>query len=238
LKGYIVVSKALLVVKSKAALAVLGVVLAGAGGTAVAVAATGGHVPVLSALVGSSSAHSATKSADTGSDASSHAHTVSLEGVLESFASSAHTISVLGNGDTSPTTIDVNGGTEVNGEHASTLADLTKATGHKVQVQATKQSDGKLLAWKITVEGATGSQGQGQGQEQQTELHGTVTSVVAPSFVLKLSDGSSKTVTVSKATMFAGRAHRLSDLKVGDSVSVHGTSQSDGTVAAASVEDH
>jgi hypothetical protein len=228
------VSKALLVVKSKAALAVLGVVLVGGGGTAVAMAATGGHVPVLSALVGSSSAHSAAKSADTGSDASSHAHTVSLEGVLESYASGAHTISVLGNGDASATTIDVNASTKVNGEHASALADLTKAIGQKVQVQATRQSNGTLVAWKITVEGATGNNGHGQ----QTELHGTVSSVGATSFVLKLPDGSSKTVTTSKSTMFAGRAHRLSDLKVGDSVSVHGSAQSDGTVAATSVEDH
>jgi hypothetical protein len=236
------VSKALLVVKSKVALAVLGVVLVGGGGTAVAVAATGGHVPVLSALAG----HSTTKTADSGSDAASHAHTISLEGVLKSYDATAHTISVLGNGDTSATTIGVDSKTEVNGEQASVLADLTKSVGHKVQVQATKQSDGTLLAWKITVEGATGSQGQeqgsgqgsGQGQGQQTELQGTVASVGATSFVINLPGGGTKTVSVSKATMFAGRAHRLSDLKVGDAVSVHGSAQSDGTVAAASVEDH
>jgi Domain of unknown function (DUF5666) len=234
------VSKALLVVKSKVALAVLGVVLVGGGGTAVAVAATGGHVPVLSALAG----HSTTKTADSGSDAASHAHTVSLEGVLKSYDATAHTISVLGNGDTSPTTIEVDSNTKVNGEHASALADLTKAVGHKVQVQATKQSNGTLLAWKITVEGATGSEGQGQGsgqgsgQGQQTELQGTVASVGATSFIINLPGGGTKTVTVSAAALFAGRAHKLSDLKVGDAVSVHGTSQGAGTVAAASVEDH
>jgi hypothetical protein len=239
-----VVSKALLVVKSKLALAVLGALVVGGGGTAVAVAATGGHVPVLSTLVGSS--HSANKTPDTGSDASSHAHTVSLEGVLEGYDSGAQTISVLGNGDTSATTIDVNSKTEVNGDQASSLSDLTKAKGHKVQVQATKQSDGSLLAWKITVEAVTGSQGQGQGsgqgqgqgQGQQTELQGTVSSVGTTSFVLTLPDGSTKTVTVSAATTFAGRAHTLTDLKKGDVVSVHGTAQSGGTVAATSVEDH
>jgi hypothetical protein len=238
-----VVSKALLVVKSKLALAVLGVLVVGGGGTTVAVAATGGHVPVLSALVGNTQ-HAAKKTPDTGSDASSHAHTISLEGVLKGYDAGAGTISVLGTGDTSATTIDVNSKTEVNGDHASTLSDLTKSIGHKVQVQATKQSDGSLLAWKITVEAATGSQGQGQGQGQsqgqgqQVELQGTVSSIGTTSFVLTLPNGSTKTVAVSSATLFAGRAHKLGDLKKGDVVSVHGTSQSDGTIAATSVEDH
>ena len=239
------VGKALLVVKSKLTLTILGVVLVGGGGTAVAVTATGGHVPVLSTLVGSAH-HAATKTPDAGSSASSHAHTVSLEGVLKGYDATANTISVMANGATSATTIDVNASTTVNGVHASTLADLTSAGGHKVQVQATKQSDGTLLAWKVTVEAATGSQGPGQGQGpgqsqgQPTELQGTVLSVgmTSSSFVLTLPDGSTKTVTVSAATLFAGRAHKLTDLKKGDAVSVHGTTQGDGTFAATSVEDH
>jgi len=239
-------SKALLVVKSKAALAILGALVVGGGGTAVAVTATGGHVPVLSTLVGNAQ-HSANKSPKSGSNASSHAHTVSLEGVLQGYDASAHTVSVLGNGDTSATTIGVNSSTEVNGEHASALTDLTKAIGHKVEVQSTKQSDGSLLAWKITVESATGGQQTGQGQGpsqggqdpgQQTELQGTVLSVGTTSFVLTLQGGSTKTVTVSSATLFAGRAHKLGDLKIGDAVSVHGTTQTGGAVAATSVEDH
>jgi hypothetical protein len=234
------VSKALLVVQSKVALAVLGVVLVAGGGAAVAAAAAGAHVPVLSGLVG----HSTTKTHDTGSDASSHAHTISVEGVLQGYNAGAGTISVVEHGDTSATTIDVNSKTEVNGDHASSLGDLSKVIGHKVQVQVTRQSNGSLLAWKITVEAATGSQGQGQsggqgqGQGQQTELQGTVTSVGATSFVIKLLDGGTKMVTVSSTTHFAGRAHKLSELKVGDTVSVHGSSQSNGTVAADSVEEH
>src|SRR5215472_14492075 len=157
-------SKALLVVKSKAALAILGVLVVGGGGTAVAVTATGGQVPVLSTLVGNTH-HTATKTPETsGSNASSHAHTVSLEGVLKGYDATANTVSVLGNGATSATTIDVNSNTSVNGVHVSTLGDLTNAVGHKVQVQATKQSDGSLLAWKITVEAATGTPVPGQGQ--------------------------------------------------------------------------
>jgi hypothetical protein len=235
--------KALLVVKSKAALAILGVLVVGGGGTAVAVTATGGQVPVLSALVGHAP-HAATHTPEAGTSASSHAHTVSLEGVLKGYDAGAHTISVLGNGATSATTIGVNSSTTVNGAHATTLGDLSKAIGKKVQVQATKQGDDTLLAWKITVEAATPTQGTGQGtgtgqgQGQQTELQGTVSSLGTSSFVLTLPNGSTKTVTVSSATLFAGRAHKLGDLKKGDVVSVHGTTQSDGTVAATSVEDH
>jgi hypothetical protein len=217
------------VVKSKAALAVVGVLVLG-GATAVGLTATG---------------HSTTQTANQGSDAASHAHTISVEGVLQGYNAGASTISVVEHGDTSATTIDVNSKTEVNGEHASSLGDLSKVIGHKVQVQATSQSSGALLAWKITVEAATDSNGQGQGndhgqghgQDQQTELHGTVTSVGATSFVIKLLDGGTKMVTVSSTTHFAGHAHKLSELKVGDTVSVHGSSQSNGTVAAASVEE-
>jgi hypothetical protein len=168
--------KALLVVKSKAALAILGVLVVGGAGTAVAVTATGGNIPVLSALVGNA-AHAASKTPKAGNHASSHAHTVSLEGVLKGYNATANTISVLGNGAASATTIDVNSSTEVNGEHATALADLKKAIGHKVQVQATKQSGGTLLAWKITVEASTGrsrdrsaDQAAGHRAERRNEL--------------------------------------------------------------------
>jgi hypothetical protein len=137
-------------------------------------------------------------------------------------------------GDTSATTIDVSSHTEVNGEHASSLTDLSKEIGHKVEVQATRQSGGALLAWKITVAASTGS----QGQDQQIELQGTVMSIGTSSFVIKLSSGGTKTVTVSSATHFSGRIHKLSHLKVGDTVNVHGTIQSNGTVAATSVDEH
>jgi hypothetical protein len=153
-------NKALLAVKSKVALAILGAAVIAGSGTALAVTATGGNIPVLSTLVGSAP-HSGTKTPKAGASASSHAHTVSLEGTLKGYVASANTISVLGNDAKSATTIDVDSSTKVNGAHASTLKDLAKAIGHKVEVQAIKQSDGTLLAWKITVEAATSSQGQG-----------------------------------------------------------------------------
>ena len=50
-------------------------------------------------------------------------------------------------------TIAVDANTRVNGEHASTLADLAKATGHKVEVQARKRSGNTPQATKVTVQG-------------------------------------------------------------------------------------
>jgi hypothetical protein len=55
----------------------------------------------------------------------------------------------------SPCTITVNTTTTVNGEHASALADLANAIGHKVQVQADKQGN-SWVASKVTLEGAAG----------------------------------------------------------------------------------
>jgi hypothetical protein len=223
-------SKVLLAVNGKVAAAALGVVLVGGVGAATVAAAAGANVPVLSGIVG----HSTTK--DTGSDGSSHAHSISVEGVLTGYNAGGGTISVIEHGDKSATTIDVNSKTEVNGDRASSLKDLSKVIGHKVEAQVTKQKSGALLAWKITVEAADGNQSQSQGE--QVEVQGKVTSVGSSSFVIKMSDGSSKTVTVSSATHFSGKIDSLSHLKVGDMVNVHGTAQSNGSVAADTVEEH
>ena len=138
-------AKVLTVVKSKAALAVLGVALVG-GGTVAAFAATGHQVPFTG-----NHADAAAKP-DTAHNAhNKHGHTVSIEGVLKSYNAGA--ISVQSKDGTS-TTITVNADTRINGDHVSALGDLAKNIGNKVEVQAEKQSNGKLVAWKVTVAGA------------------------------------------------------------------------------------
>lgn len=238
-------AKLLALVHSKIALAVIGVVLVGGSGAAVA-AATHGQLNLAS-----SSAAQATHTPghDSGNDADSHAHTVSIEGKLTAYDSNGKTISVQARDAKSATTIKVDANTRVNGEHASSLADLTNAIGHDVQVQADKQSDGSLLAWKVTVEGTDsgnnsgdnhgGDGGDNGGQaSQHAAIAGTVASVDtgSSSFTVKLADGTTKTVTVSSSTEFEGSAHHLADLKAGMRVAVQGTSQSNGTIAAAQVE--
>ena len=225
-------SKLALLVQSKIAVAVLGAVVIGGGGTAVAVAATGGHVPFISAAT---SSHDATETPKAGDNDSEHAHSEGIEGVLKGYDASAATISVQGEHDTKPTTIAVNSATKVNGSHANTLADLTKNIGSKVEVEATKQADGSLLALKVTVQG----DGEGGGDANQAnQLAGKVKSVDTAnnSFQLQLADGSAKTVTVSAKTAFEGGLKDLASLTTGMTISVKGAAQADGTFAATSVQ--
>jgi hypothetical protein len=81
-------SKIAALAHSKVALAALGVVLVGGGGSAVAVAATSSHLSTLG--VNLSEAHSSTETPD------SHAHTMGIEGLLTacSTTSTPATISV------------------------------------------------------------------------------------------------------------------------------------------------
>ncbi len=236
--------KVLTLLQSKVALAVVGAVLVGGTGTAAAVAATTGHLPL------GNGTGTAKETPDASTSQDNHGHTVSIEGVLKGYDAGAKTISVLARGDKSATTVDVDDNTRVNGEQASKLSDLTKNIGHGVQVQATKQSNGSLLAWKVTVQGAepeATDTGQHEGQDngdgkgtgstsQQREARGTVSSVGASSFVVTTADGTKVTVDVNNTTRYDGAAHQLSDVKVGMRVTVEGTSQSNGSLLASSIE--
>lgn len=223
-------SKLLTLLHSKIAAAVVGVLLVGGSGAAV-VAANHGQIP----FTHSATTATATHTPDAHASDSSHAHTVSINGKLTAYAAAAKTIAVQATGATSATTISVDGNTRVNGEHANSLTDLTKAVGHDVQVQADKQSDGTLLAWKITVQGDASGSGSGS-QAGQHQISGTVASIGTDSFIIKLADGSTKTVTISTSTQFAGAAHSFKDLKQGMRVSIQGSEQSDGTFAATRIE--
>lgn len=218
--------KVALAVKSKVALAVLGVLVAGTGGTA-ALAATG-HLPSLPTQA------QATKSANDQGNDSNHGHTVGIEGTLKAYNAGAGTISVLADKASSATTITVNAKTEVNGAKATKLSDLTANIGHKVQVQADKQSDGSLVAWKVTVEGATDDHG--QSSDTRHDVSGTITGVTATGFVVKTADGDSVTVTANAQTSFAGAAATLSKVKTGMRVEVRGAFQANGTFLATSIQ--
>lgn len=224
----IMLGRAALLVKSKVAIAVLGVLVAGTGGTA-ALAATG-HLPSLP------SAANAAQSTNDHSNSSSRGHTIGVEGVLKSYDAGAKTISVQAQNETTATTIIVNAQTRVNGASATQLSDLSANVGHKVQVQAEKQSNGALLAWKITVEGSTGTQGSGSADRR--EVAGTVASVSATGFVVKVAGGAMVTVTTNDTTTFQlqGAAGGLSAVKVGVRVEVHGATQADGSFLATIVQ--
>ena len=218
--------KAALLVKSKVAIAVLGVVLAGSGGTA-ALAATG-HLPSLPATA------NAGQSANDHGNSGNHGHTVGIEGVLNSYNAGAGTISVLAQNATTATSVSVNAQTRVNGADATQLSDLSANIGHKVQVQADKQSDGSLVAWKITVEGASATPNAGSASRR--EVAGTVTSVSGTGFVVKVAGGGAVTVVTDDKTAITSAAGNLTDIKVGARVEVHGATQSDGSFLASSIQ--
>jgi hypothetical protein len=242
-------SKVLTLVQSKVALAVIGALAVSGGGAAVATAATG-HVPFTNIEV---SGHVSGTSTSGKSEANTHAHTVSVEGVLKSYSGS--TISVQPHTG-SAVSITVNSNTRVNGEHASKLSDLSKAVGHDVEVSATKDSKGNLTAWKVTVEGATNSSesqsndhsgdtnesSHAQGTPEAThaaetrDLSGTVTAVSGTSFTVKTQTGTTVQVTISSQTRFQGVASALSSVKTGMRVSVQGTYQGQTTFSATFVE--
>ncbi len=220
--------RAAFLVKSKVAIAVLGVLVAGTGGTA-ALAATG-HLPSLPSGV------NAAQSTNDHGNSSSRGHTIGVEGVLKSYDAGAKTISVQAQNETTATAITVNVQTRVNGVNATQLSDLSANVGHKVQVQAEKQSDGSLLAWKITVEGATDTQD--SGSVDRREVAGTVASVSATGFVVKVAGGAMVTVTTDDTTTFQlqGATGGLSAVKVGAHVEVHGVTQTDGSFLATIVQ--
>jgi hypothetical protein len=229
-------TKVVALLHSKLAVAVIGAVLVGGTGTAVALAATSGHLPLTQAT--SESHDGATKTPDS-HDNDNHAHSVSIEGVLKAYDAGGKTIGVLANGGKSPTIVAVDANTKVNGEQASSLADLSKNLGHGVEVQADKQSNGSLLAWKITVQGAedtgNGDDNGGDAHQGQQFAFGVIASVGSGSFVVTVGNGKTRTVTVNGSTQFMGSAHSLADLKKGMHVAAVGTMQSDGSLLASRV---
>jgi uncharacterized protein DUF5666 len=173
-------SKLALLLQSKTALAALGVLLVGSGGTAVAVTAASGHVPFtnisMPATHTSAPGNSgATPAMQQTPAANAHANAIAIEGVLKATATGTTTttattaptgtmttaqppitsIRVQPPGSKKAVTILVNAQTQVTGQ-AHTLARLAKYRGHRVQVQADKTGT-TLTAWKVTVMGMTSS---------------------------------------------------------------------------------
>jgi uncharacterized membrane protein YgcG len=78
---------------------------------------------------------------------------------------------------------------------------------------------------------------QNNDQHDGHQAEGAITSIDSgkTSFVVKTEHGSSVTVVVNSATVFTDGPHGFGDLKVGMSVEVDGTLQSDGTLTATRV---
>lgn len=86
----------------------------------------------------------------------------------------------------------------------------------------------------------TGTRGTGQngiGMMRSGAVTGSILSMDAISLTVKLADGSTKIVLFSGTTTYENTiAAQASDLKVGGEVAVFGTSNSDGSVTATSIQ--
>jgi hypothetical protein len=230
-------SKLTLLLKSKVAVAVVGAVLVGSTG-AVALAATHGKISLPGAAT---SAHDA-EATHTPNPASngSHAHTVAIEGTLVACSGSAPSsggtqVICVQDAQGHIHSVTITSQTNIVGDQTLVGKPWSALLGRKVQVQASEQSDGSLVAWKVTIEGApvgSGTPTPGGGQGQHAVAVGTIATLGQNTFTLTLSGGASQVVTVSSTTVYAGTVHGFSDLKAKMHVTVQGALQSDHSLAA------
>lgn len=215
--------KLALLFKGKVAAAVLGSALLVGGGTTAVLAANNGQLP----FVGQTQLQEHQDNDDNNNGANeNHNDGQQVEGVIKSI-DTGNSRFTLTPQQGAVVTVVVNAQTVFEGG-LSNLGSLK--VGQHVEAKGTLQSDGSLLAAKVEGQNANNDQ-------NENELKGTIASVNTGnnSFVLKLSNGTTRTVTVSSKTVFDGGFQSFADLKAGASVEVHGNLQSDGTLAATRV---
>lgn len=226
---------------SKAALALLGVLLMGAGGTTAIVSAHGTGMPSQPSHT-SASTNSSGNTTNAGSAGNDDRGDLQREahGTVTSIGAGSF---VLKRGDGSSITVAVTAQTQFKDDlHA--FSDLK--VGAQVEVKGRMQPNGMLAATSIEAqaepENANNANDDDANDDANNndagELHGTVVSVSASagSFVLKLGDGTTRTVTVSRQTAFEDDASGLSGLKSGAQVEVNGSAQANDAFAATRVE--
>ncbi len=235
-------------ISSKVALATIGgVLVVGAGATAMAVT----HLPAQSRVPGLAQAqptahgvtvngHVAIQGTLTGYNTATTPHTIQVTGRVEDLDSThgeAPATATVTHDPAcslkSPYTIRVSSTTRIDGDveghpdrDSSKPADPLAAAlaAHSgVEVQATEDSSCLLTASKVTI----------TAPQPQRSFVGMVATVGAASFTLQRAHDSTLTVNVSSATTFEGAAHSLAGLKHGMFVLVVGT-QPDATTVDAS----
>jgi uncharacterized protein DUF5666 len=141
-------------------------------------------------------------------------------------------------GVSGPIAVAVTKDTRVNGAGVNALADLCNHLKDRVEAQTTKGANGAFTAWKVTLLGGAqdGSGSNGTGAAQETTVQGTIKAVnlAKSSFTLTTPTGD-VTVTVSANTEFQGSIHALAQAKVGAHVTVRGTKQANGSIAASKI---
>jgi Domain of unknown function (DUF5666) len=225
--------KLALLLKGKAAVAILGTLLLAGGGTTAVLAANGAQIQL--PLIGQSQLqehHGNDANDDHGNNqGNNHNGGQQVEGTVSSI-DAGHSNFVVKPGQGAAVTVVVNAQT-VFEEGLNGFGSLK--VGLHIEAKGALQSDGSLLATKVEGQNDDANDNDNQADDQnETELRGTIGSTNAgnSSFVLKLSNGTTKTVIVSAQTVFDGGFHSAADLKAGVFVEVKGNLQSDGSVAA------
>ena len=199
------------VFKTKVGIALVGALVVGGGGTAMAMA--GAQAPLISSFVAPGAAASPTAHTDDSSPASTAA------------GHDNNATEVAGQDDQDGNTTSCTGAMGATGAAASPTADSDDASPASTTAGQDDQD---------------GSEHEGAGGDQnEAQCTGSVASVNVGgmSFVLSTAQGS-VTVDVDGKTRFAGGLSGLSGLQVGAKVSVDGNHQANGTVLATQVAVH
>jgi uncharacterized protein YdeI (BOF family) len=214
------------------AVSIAAVVIIG-GGTALAVTARS------SALPGSHGAEAPTTTAHTDANDEHSDDQHELHGTVSTISSDSF---VLKPTTGAPVTVTISSHTQFH-DGLTGLSGLK--AGDAVEVDGTLQSDGTFAATDVGASGNDENDADDTGYQGAKDLHGTVASIGANSFVLTVSGdsrdgdhsghvGAKVTVTISTTTTFKNLSG-LGALKVGEQVEVKGTLQAGGTLAASSV---
>ena len=213
--------------KSAAALAV--VLMAGAGTTAVAQAATTSHSPKTVA-----SAPAGQRRGQPGPGGMwGHGTPPAAAGTVESVGTGTFT---LQGRDGTTVTVDVTSSTTYKDQKATSPSFANVTVGEMVSVQGTTAS-GVVTATSVTIGSGSGGFGGGFGHGTPPAAAGTVESVGTGTFTLQGRDGTTVTVDVTSSTTYKDQkatSPSFANVTVGEMVSVQGTTAS-GVVTATSV---
>jgi archaellum component FlaF (FlaF/FlaG flagellin family) len=155
-------------------------------------------------------------------DGTSDDNEIEIKGTVSTVGTDSVTITAA---DGTQTTVKVDANTVIrSGSATLQLTDLK--VGDVVEVEATRASDGTLVAKKIQVE-----------KPEPLEISGTIDTVGTDQITVKASDGTTWTVKVDANTVIrnGGQTLQLSDLESGDQVEVTGTPVDATTIQASRI---
>ena len=149
---------------------------------------------------------------------------------IASIAGSAITV----NGGGASTVVNVVATTAIRGSSNVVLTLSQLKVGDQVEIHAQRNADGTLQATTINVESESETHG-----NESVELKGDLTAVSSSSVTVSAKGSASVNVAINGSTTVQtkkGAAGSVSDLKVGQTVEITATRQTDGTLLATSIK--